>query len=126
MDFVAAGAGLSTALACDVRIGSEHARFKTTFVERSLSPDSGMSWLLPRIVGLQRAKELMLSAREIDAAEAKVDALREKLTGLDIDALSPRAALDLLYDLKRAAGAGPRPTSPAPAPSNPAAAASRR
>ena len=40
----------------------------------------------------------------LDAAEAKVDALRDKLIGLDIDALSPRAALDLLYELKKAAG----------------------
>jgi DNA mismatch repair protein MutS len=45
-----------------------------------------------------------LFSAALDAAEAKVDALREKLTGLDIDALSPRAALDLLYELKRAAG----------------------
>ncbi|WP_333568158.1 DNA mismatch repair protein MutS [Sphingorhabdus sp.] len=48
--------------------------------------------------------DLPLFSAAIDAAEAKVDALREKLTDLDIDALSPRAALDLLYELKRAAG----------------------
>ncbi len=48
--------------------------------------------------------DLPLFSAALDAAEAKVDALRAKLTGLDIDALSPRAALDLLYELKRAAG----------------------
>ncbi|WP_373476635.1 DNA mismatch repair protein MutS [Sphingorhabdus sp.] len=48
--------------------------------------------------------DLPLFSAALDAAEAKVDVLREKLTGLDIDTLSPRAALDLLYDLKRAAG----------------------
>ncbi len=48
--------------------------------------------------------DLPLFSAALDAAEAKVDALREKLIGLDIDALSPRQALDLLYDLKRAAG----------------------
>jgi DNA mismatch repair protein MutS len=48
--------------------------------------------------------DLPLFSAALDAAEAKVDALREKLSGLDIDALSPRQALDLLYELKRAAG----------------------
>ena len=48
--------------------------------------------------------DLPLFSAAMDAAEAKVDALREKLSDLEIDALSPRAALDLLYELKRAAG----------------------
>ena len=48
--------------------------------------------------------DLPLFSAAIDAAEAKVDALREKLAGLDIDALSPREALELLYDLKKTAG----------------------
>jgi DNA mismatch repair protein MutS len=48
--------------------------------------------------------DLPLFSAALDAAEAKVDALREKLAGLDIDALSPRQALDLLYELKRTAG----------------------
>ncbi len=50
--------------------------------------------------------DLPLFSAALDAAEAKVDVLRDKLTGLDIDALSPRAALDLLYELKAAAGEG--------------------
>jgi DNA mismatch repair protein MutS len=48
--------------------------------------------------------DLPLFSAALDAAEAKVDALREKLAGLDIDSLSPKQALDLLYELKRAAG----------------------
>ena len=48
--------------------------------------------------------DLPLFSAALDAAEAKVDRLREKLTGLDIDALTPRSALDLLYELKHAAG----------------------
>lgn len=48
--------------------------------------------------------DLPLFSAALDAAEAKVDAVRDRLTGLDIDALSPRVALDLLYELKRLAG----------------------
>ena len=47
--------------------------------------------------------EMPLFAAALDKAEAKVDALRARLEGIDVDALSPRAALDLLYELKRAA-----------------------
>jgi enoyl-CoA hydratase/carnithine racemase len=67
---VAAGAGMSTALACDVRIGCEHSRFKTVFIERSLSPDSGMSFYLPRIVGYAAAADLIFTSRAVGADEA--------------------------------------------------------
>ena len=58
------------ALACDIRIGSSAARFKTVFLERSLSPDSGMSFFLPRIVGYSRAADLIYTSRAVDAQEA--------------------------------------------------------
>ena len=67
---VAAGAGMSMALACDMRIGSTNARFKTVFVERNLSPDSGMSYFLPRIVGYSRAADLVMTSRAVNADEA--------------------------------------------------------
>jgi len=67
---VCAGAGMSAALACDVRIGGPGARFKTTFVERNLSPDSGMSWYLPRIVGYAAAADLIFTSRVVEAQEA--------------------------------------------------------
>jgi 2-(1,2-epoxy-1,2-dihydrophenyl)acetyl-CoA isomerase len=67
---VAAGAGFSLALACDVRIGSEAARFVTVFQERNLPPEGGMSWLLPRVVGVGRALDLALTSRRVDADEA--------------------------------------------------------
>ncbi|MBS0273117.1 MAG: enoyl-CoA hydratase/isomerase family protein [Proteobacteria bacterium] len=67
---IAAGAGMSTALAADLRIGSERARFRTMFIERNLSPDSGMSYFLPRIAGYSRAADLIFTSREVDAQEA--------------------------------------------------------
>ena len=66
---VAAGAGLSTALACDVRVGSENARFKSVFIERNLSPDSGLSWYLPRVVGYAAAADMIFTSRAVGAEE---------------------------------------------------------
>lgn len=67
---VAAGAGMSLALACDLRVGSEQTRFKTVFIERSLSPDSGMSFFLPRILGYARAADLIFTSRSVEGEEA--------------------------------------------------------
>ncbi len=67
---VAAGAGMSLALACDMRVGDPNSRFKTVFIERSLSPDSGMSFFLPRIVSYSRAADLIFTSRPVDAEEA--------------------------------------------------------
>jgi enoyl-CoA hydratase/carnithine racemase len=66
----AAGAGMSMALACDMRTGTPLTRFKTVFAERSLSPDSGMSWFLPRIVGYARAADLIFTSRSVEGEEA--------------------------------------------------------
>ena len=76
---VAAGAGMSTALACDVRIGSENARFKSVFIERSLSPDSGLSFFLPRVVGYAAAADLIFTSRAVGAEEAKALGLLNRL-----------------------------------------------
>jgi 2-(1,2-epoxy-1,2-dihydrophenyl)acetyl-CoA isomerase len=81
---IAAGAGMSTALAADMRIGSEHARFKTVFIERSLSPDSGMSYFLPRIVGYARAADLVFTSRTVDADEAYRLGLLDRLVRHDV------------------------------------------
>ncbi|MDP6604743.1 MAG: enoyl-CoA hydratase/isomerase family protein [Dehalococcoidia bacterium] len=79
----AAGAGMSLALACDMRVGSENTRFKTVFLERSLSPDSGMSFFLPRIVGYSRATDLIFSSRNVDADEAYRIGLLDRLGSAD-------------------------------------------
>ncbi len=70
VDGVAVGAGMNMALGCDLVVATDRARFSEIFVKRGLTVDFGGSWLLPRIVGLQRAKELSLSGRIVGAAEA--------------------------------------------------------
>jgi 2-(1,2-epoxy-1,2-dihydrophenyl)acetyl-CoA isomerase len=68
---IAAGAGLNLALGCDLIVASTEARFSEIFSRRGLSVDFGGSWLLPRLIGLHRAKELVLLADIIDAVEAE-------------------------------------------------------
>jgi len=68
---VAVGAGCNMALGCDLVVASETARFSEIFAKRGLSVDFGGSWLLPRRVGLHRAKELALFGDIISAADAR-------------------------------------------------------
>ena len=70
VDGLAAGAGFSLAIGCDIVLASTRARFSAIFVRRGLSIDFGGSWLLPRIVGLAKAKELTLLGDFVDAQEA--------------------------------------------------------
>jgi 2-(1,2-epoxy-1,2-dihydrophenyl)acetyl-CoA isomerase len=67
---VAAGAGCNLALACDLRVASEEAKFIQSFVRVGLAPDSGGSFILPRLVGLSKAMEMLLLGDTIDAQEA--------------------------------------------------------
>ena len=66
----AAGAGFGLALAADIRIVTRGARVTAGYVRRGLSPDAGVSYLLPRLIGLSRATEILLSGRDVDAEEA--------------------------------------------------------
>ncbi len=67
---VAAGAGMSMALGCDLVVASDTARFSQIFSKRGLSVDFGASWLLPRFIGLHKAKELAFFADIISAQQA--------------------------------------------------------
>ncbi len=68
---VAAGAGMSIALACDMRIMADTAKFVTVFSKIALVPDSGMNWMLPRLVGLAKAFEYAALSSDITAQEAE-------------------------------------------------------
>jgi len=67
-----AGAGLSLACACDIRFAADTALFRSAFVSAGLSGDFGSTWLLPRIVGSAKARELCLLNKKIKASEALI------------------------------------------------------
>jgi len=90
IDGTAAGAGWNLALGCDLVVASDRARFCQIFARRALSVDYGGTWLLPRLVGLHKAKELALLADFIDAEEAH-------RLGL-VNRVVPAAELDAFVD----------------------------
>jgi enoyl-CoA hydratase/carnithine racemase len=66
-----AGLGFVIGMLCDLRFASEKARFTTSFAQRGLVAEHGISWVLPRLIGSSRALDLLWSARKFDAAEAE-------------------------------------------------------
>tara|TARA_Y100000590_G_scaffold283683_1_gene319153 strand:- start:360 stop:1133 length:774 start_codon:yes stop_codon:yes gene_type:complete len=68
---VAVGGGCTMTLLCDIRIASDNARFQLPFAKLCLSAELGSTYILPRLIGLGRATELLLTSRTIDAHEAK-------------------------------------------------------
>ncbi len=79
---VAAGAGLSIALACDMRIMADHAKLIEVFIRIGLVPDSGSHWFLPRLVGMAKAFEYSALGEDIPAAEAERVGLVNKVVPL--------------------------------------------
>jgi 2-(1,2-epoxy-1,2-dihydrophenyl)acetyl-CoA isomerase len=97
---VAVGAGLNLALGCDLIVAGESARFSEIFVKRGLAIDLGGSWLLPRLVGLHKAKELALLGDMLDAKEAERIGI--------VNLVVPDAQLDaFVADWARRLAAGP-------------------
>src|SRR5690606_22363577 len=80
---VAAGAGCSLALACDMRIASEHASFIEVFINVGLIPDSGSTFTLPRLVGMGKAFELCNLGSKVDAEQALRLGLVNQLVAAD-------------------------------------------
>jgi enoyl-CoA hydratase/carnithine racemase len=77
---VAAGGGFILAMMCDMRFVAEGAVFTTVFSRRGLIAEHGSSWLLPRLVGLSRALDLLWSSRPVEAAEAFRIGLADRVT----------------------------------------------
>jgi 2-(1,2-epoxy-1,2-dihydrophenyl)acetyl-CoA isomerase len=97
----AAGAGLSLAAACDLRIASEDATFSTAFVKVGFPGDFGITWFLTRLVGTAKARELMYLSEKLDASEAMRIGLVNRVVASDqIEAVT--------MDIARRIGDGPR------------------
>jgi 2-(1,2-epoxy-1,2-dihydrophenyl)acetyl-CoA isomerase len=96
----AAGAGMNLALACDMRIASNTAKFSQAFVKRGLSPDWAGSYFLPRVVGAAKACELIFTGDTIDATEAL------KL-GIVNSVVAPGELMNAARNLARKIAAGP-------------------
>jgi 2-(1,2-epoxy-1,2-dihydrophenyl)acetyl-CoA isomerase len=80
----AAGLGFQLALAADFTVAARDARFWQPFVTRGFTPDSGAAWLLPRAVGLARARELLILGRELSGAEAEAWGLVHRAVEPDV------------------------------------------
>lgn len=97
---VAAGAGSSLALACDLRIVADNASFIQSFTKVGLIPDSGATFILPRLIGATKAFELMLTAEKLDAQTAFDLGLVNKL-------VAQERVLEEAMSLARQLAAGP-------------------
>ncbi|MGH3743461.1 MAG: enoyl-CoA hydratase/isomerase family protein [Mycobacteriales bacterium] len=101
VDGVAVGAGCNLALGCDLIVATERSRFSEIFVRRGLSLDFGGSWLLPRLVGMHKAKELALLGDILSARDALEMGLVNKV-------VASEAALDeVVADWSARLAAGP-------------------
>jgi len=86
----AAGGGMHLALACDLVVAAEESKFIEVFIRRGIMPDAGGAWLLTRLVGIQKAKELFFLGDDVPAAEAYRIGL--------VNRLVPRAELAATVD----------------------------
>ncbi len=96
----AAGGGMHLALACDLVVAAEESKFIEVFIRRGIAPDAGGAWLLTRLIGIQKTKELFFFGDDLPAAEAHRIGL--------VNRLVPRAELHAtLEELATRLAAGP-------------------
>jgi 2-(1,2-epoxy-1,2-dihydrophenyl)acetyl-CoA isomerase len=92
----AVGAGFSLALACDIVIASDNARFSQTFAKVGLIPDLGGLYFLPRIVGMHKAKELIFTAKMLNATEAfDLGLVNHVVPAEELDAFTMKLAAEI-------------------------------
>lgn len=96
----AIGAGFDLVLGCDLRVGSTAARFAHTFVDLGIVPGDGGAWLLPRVLGWQRAAELSFTGRTVEAAEAVT-------LGILLEAVEPELLMETVWRLASQIAAKP-------------------
>ena len=101
----AAGGGAMLALASDLIIAADHARIIQVFVRRGLIPDGGMAYLLPRLVGLHKAKELVFFGDDLTAAEAeRLGIVNKVVPGAELEAATREWATRLASGPTKAIG----------------------
>lgn len=106
---VAAGIGLSFAMAADIRIASEDASFVELFVSRGLIPDGGATWLLPRLVGTGVALEMCLTGEPLSAADAhRLGLVNHVVPAADLESAAAALAERLAAGAPLAIGAAKR------------------
>jgi len=103
----AVGGGFGLALVCDLRVGALEAKYGANFVKLGLAPGMAISYLLPRIIGLPRANELLLTGRLVDGAEAeRLGILNRAVAAADVLA----SAMELARSIAEAAPLAVRAT----------------
>ena len=106
---VAAGIGMSFAMACDIRVAAEEASFVELFVARGLMPDGGATWFLPRLVGTGKALELCLTGQPISASDAERAGLVNRVVpAAELEATVTQLAEQLAAGAPRAIAASKR------------------
>lgn len=101
----AAGIGAHLALACDLVVAAEEARFIEVFVRRGLVPDGAGCWLLPRLIGLQKAKEMMFFGDAVPASEAeRLGLVNRVVPGDDLEKVAAEWAARLAAGPTRSIG----------------------
>lgn len=105
----AAGYGLDLALGCDIRVAAETAKLSAAYTARGLVPESGGTWLLPRIVGWSTAAELLFTARTLTAAQAKeIGLVSDVVPAADLDELAMGLATEIAANAPMAIRAAKR------------------